>query len=227
MDLFAIFPHLAASPLPPLHRRKLRLIALAGLVYDDEAFYFELRGERFWVRTPGQPPLIGVGTAQTRPDHLVHAPVTLLQRHLRRTWRCDVTLLTTRHTYILDERHQLSLLTETTPATPYLLILTPPRLGGAEVPDALVQALYLLPLRRWRNRWPPRVNLLRIARTALGDFLTPQTWPLTDLLTRPWAALYPAAPLPDTAHLRPVLALRGLRYLWQEGLLSPFHPELE
>jgi hypothetical protein len=97
------------------------------------------------------------------------------------------------------------------------------------MPDALVQAVYLLPLRRWRGTTgAPRASraLLQIQRDALDRFLEPVEWALDALLAQPWAKLHNAhvgtMPLPDTAYLRPVLVLRGLQDLLRAGTL-PLH----
>jgi len=219
LDLFATFPILAASDSPTLHGRNLRLIGLSALLYDAHAFYFELADPRFWVMPPTvAAPLIGVGGTQCRVPE-TESPVTALAQHLRQTWRVQAEYFPHGHAYVLEGAAltQLPGATLTTPNLPYLLILTPPRLGGGnEVPDALVQAIYLLKLHRAPDA-KRLTGLLRIEVTALGEFLAQDTWPLRELLAHPWATLDTPKPLPDAASLRLVLALRGLRALWQSG----------
>jgi len=103
-------------------------------------------------------------------------------------------------------------------STPHLFVLTPPRLGGGEVPDALVQALYLLPARRVGPS-PDSTSLLRVNRSALADFLSVGAWPVRDVLAQPWVELLAAETPPDDALLQPVLALRALRSLMEAGVL--------
>ncbi|HOT91586.1 MAG TPA: hypothetical protein PLJ78_07285 [Anaerolineae bacterium] len=212
MNLFEVFPHLGREETRVLKDRALRLIALAGLVYDDRAFYFELGEERFWGRLPNGGVAIGVGAAKIQPDAGV-PPHGALIRHLRRQWQCEVDFFPAGHAYVLSEDKQIVVLHGVEAATPYLFVLTAPQLGGAEVPDALVQAVYLLPVRRWRGKARP--NLLQIQREALTRFLEPPDWELSVLAAQPWATLHTVTAIPDDARLRPVLALRGLQNLLQ------------
>jgi len=216
MDLFEAFPQLSTV----FQGRALRLIALSAIVYDDQAFYFESGDARLWGRLPTGEVSIGIGAAKTSPD-AHNSPSKLLSRHLRKHWACEVGLFDTRHTYILDETQRqlpppITTLDNMTPEMPYLLILTPPRLGGSsDVPDALAQAVYLMPLRRWRGK--SNTRLLRIHREALGNFLANADWDLSALQAQPWAQFLPGTALldvaPEAARLRPVLALRGLQHL--------------
>lgn len=222
MDLFELFPILKNRSDAFSAQRSLRLISLSGIVYDDDAFYFELGKREFWGRSVEGHPVIGVGAAKIRAD-ATRAPLPALRRHLRQTWRCDVHLMPAGHAYVLDLEEQIEVLSDLAPGLPYLFILTPPRLGGGpEVPDALVQAVYLLPLNRWRGGGFSRlkVPLLRVSRAALTDFLEHKIWPLTELRAQPWTEFYASDEMPDTALVRPVLALRGLQDLAQAGALA-------
>jgi len=218
MNLFETYPQLAQTHASVLHGRSLRLISLSGIVYDDRACYFELGDQRLWGRLPGGRVSIGVGAAKVPPDGAA-PPHRALVRYLRKQWRCDVTLVPTGFAYVLGEDGRITVLDDVAAATPYFFILTPPRLGGGEIPDALVQAIYLLPVRRWRSK--ARLNLVKIDRAALPDFLEPKDWDARELQAQPWAAVQSIKPLPENARLRPILALRGLQQLLQNGVL-PF-----
>lgn len=239
MDLFEAYPHL--RDVPALRGRRLRLIALSGIGYDAQAFYFELADERFWARPPTGDIFIGVGGAQCRPDPAT-PPLEQLLSNVRRQWQCELAYFPAGIAYVLEEKPSQRAASKKSrsrhgkvappspdptlaaftplPAspTPFLTILTPPLLGGGdEVPDALAQAVYLIPLPT-----PPvsgRVpGILRIEQAALGEFLTPPTWTLEALQGQPWATLETARSLPPAAQLRAVLALRGLQRLWQAGV---------
>lgn len=228
MNLFDVYPQLDREQTHVLKGRALRLIALSGLVYDEQAFYFELGDSRFWGHLPDGSVTIGVGAAKVQPD-ATHPPHQALLRHLRQQWQCDVDLFPAGHTYVLGEDKQIAVLHNVETAIPYIFILTAPQLGGSEMPDALVQAVYLLPLRRWRGKAGAlRTSraLLQIQRDALERFLGPVDWALDALLEQSWATLHNAhvvaTPLPDAARLRPVLVLRGLQDLLRAGAL-PLH----
>jgi hypothetical protein len=228
VNLFDVYPQLDREQTHVLKGRALRLIALAGLVYDEQAFYFELGESRFWGHLPDGGVAIGVGAAKVQPD-ATHPPHLALVRHLRQQWQCDVDLFPAGHAYVLGEDKQVAILHDVEAATPYVFILTAPQLGGSEMPDALVQAVYLLPLRRWRGKaGAPRSSrvLLQIERAALNRFLEPADWASEVLLDQSWATLHNAyagtAPLPDAARLRPVLVLRGLQGLLRADAM-PLH----
>lgn len=224
MNLFDVYPQLNREQTHVLKDRTLRLIALSGLVYDEQAFYFELGESRFWGHLPDGGVTIGVGTAKIQPD-ATHPPHRALVRHLRQQWQCEVDLFPAGHAYVLGEDKQVAVLHGVEAMTPYLFILTAPQLGGSDMPDALVQAVYLLPLRRWRHQAAASRTshaLLQIRREALERFLEPADWALDALLAQSWATLHNTPSLPDTARLRPVLVLRGLRDMAQADAL-PLH----
>jgi len=228
VNLFDVYPQLSGEQTRVLKDRALRLIALSGLVYDEQAFYFALGDSRLWGRTPGGGVTIGVGAAKIQPD-ATHPPHRALVRHLRQQWQCEVDLFPAGHAYVLGEDKQVVVLHDVETTTPYVFILTAPQLGGSEMPDALVQAVHLLPLRRWLGKTgAPRTSrtLLQIQREALNRFLEPLDWALDALLAQPWATLHNAhvgtTPLPDAARLRPVLVLRGLQDLLRADAL-PLH----
>ncbi len=214
MNVFEVFPQLLREDIAALKGRSLRLIALSAMVCDETSFYFEVSDARMWARTPQGQVSVGVSAAKVRPEGH-NAPAQALAHHLRTTWLCEVAPFSAGHAYILDETRQVALLEETDAALPYLFILTPPQLGGGDdIPDALVQAVYLMPLRRWRNG-QRATGLLKIQREALSDFLAPPNWELSTLQAKSWAEFQLPKALPKDAQIRPVLALRGLQSMMQ------------
>lgn len=210
MNLFDVFPQLSREQTPVLLGRSLRLIALSGIVFDERAFYFEFGDSRFWGRLPQGGVSIGVGAAKVRPD-AAQPPHQALVQWLRQQWRCEVGFHPSGHAYVLGDDSQVVVLTDVPASSPYIFTLTAPQLGGAEMPDALVQAVYLMPVRRWRGE--ARQSLLQIERDALDKFLEPADWSLNALQAESWASLHSTNGIPDDARVRPVLALRGLQDL--------------
>ncbi len=216
MDFFEAYPALQALSHPALEGRSLRLIALAALAYDREGYYFALSEPRYWIRRDGET-AIGVGGLQTRPD--ARPPFRTLSRHLREIWHSRVDLPPTPHLYLLwpedEEIVSLEGVRERW-GLPHLLLLTPPRLGGEPMPDALVQAVYFLRLHRPPH---PARPLLKVEHEALPAFLArAEPWPVTELLAAPWATLLGAEQLPKDGKLRPILALRALQRLHHAAL---------
>ncbi len=219
MDLFAAFPALRSLEHSAITGRALRLIVLAALPYDGEGYYFALSEPRYWLRR-AEGTSIGVGGLQVRPD--ARPPFRTIARHLRRAWRVKVDLPPLPWLYLLWPEDAEAVATATLPdrlGLPHLLLLTPPRLGGEPLPDALVQAAYFVRLRR-----PPVPNrpLLYVRHEALPTFLSAtRPWPLATLQQLPWAELRGAVSLPPDGLLRPVLVLRALQRLHHAGLFPP------
>lgn len=218
MDFFDVYPELGDNPICPLKGRDLRLIALSGFVYDEEAFYFEFGRRRYWGQSREGRTLIGIGSPRVQPV-AGQSPHQSLIEYLNRTWRCEVALFPANHTYLLDENEQLSVLTEVGAHVPYMLLMTSPRLGGANVPDALVRAVYLLPVRRLRKLLAA-VELLRVERQAFPTFIESDSWELKALRSQTWAEVITDASLPADAQIRSVMALRSIRSLILRGELS-------
>ncbi len=222
MDLFEAYPQLIERDLQVLSERSLRLIAVSGFVYDDESFYFELGQPRYWGRLADGTVSIGVGAPKVQPDG-IYPPHQALLRYLRRSWRAQVDLYAAGHSYVLDEEGRVHVMGEVEAGLPYVFVFTSPRLGGGEVPDALVQAVYLLPARRMRVLTGSQL-VLKVARSALETFLSPESWEVNDLRDQSWAEVVGEVAFPARASLRPVLVLRGLRALMEidalPGLLS-------
>ena len=211
MDLFEAFPSLKAIQDQTLSGKRLRLIALSGFVYDEHAFYFEIRPSKFWGRSPNGEVAVGLGLPKVNPDGMVPTHKSLMH-HLHNNWRCDTTLFLPGYGFLIDEQDTVSLLPQ--PDIPFLMQMTLPRLGGADIPDALVQAVFLLPVRRFTwEKANTRADLVRIERSALTTFLENEQWLLEDLRSHRWCDFRVTETLPNNAIIRPVLTLRSMRNL--------------
>ena len=149
---------------------------------------------------PEEAAAIGVGAAKVQPDG-ASPPHRALVRYLRKQWRCDVNVFPATFACVLDEDKHVTVLEDIDAATPYLFILTAPRLGGGEMPDALAQAVYLMPVRRWSSKarriW--RKSTAKPSRTSWS----PKTGMCMSLQAQPWAEIQSIKPLPENARLRP------------------------
>lgn len=217
MDFFEVYPQLKAVSSPFLTNRALRLIAISAIVYDEHTFYFEISRRDMWGRLSNGRSAIGIGATKISPDLYNNAPPQALSLHLRKTWRYDVSPVSSQQTYILEDNQQTAMLHMQLSGLPYMLILTTPRLaGGDEMPDALVQSIHLLRVQRFRKKLG-NVNLLKIKRDAWRNFLGPVDWDIHTLAAQPWAEFSLSTPLPQNAKIRPVLVLRGLQRLLKLG----------
>lgn len=227
MNLFDVYPHLRQEQSSVLQGRSLRLISISGIVYDDDAFYFEMSSRQYWARTANGT-TVGIGGAKIRPDAVPTSrsdwPIYALGQTIRKFWGCKVDHDPAYPSYILQDG-ELVTLASSADTTPFLMIMTPPRLGGGdEVPDALAQAVYLFRLRH-RNKDPKIAGLLHIKRRNLGDFFNRDMWNSLELLQQPWATLEGRVAPPRDAAMRPILALRGLQQLWRMGIWPAQAPE--
>jgi hypothetical protein len=104
--------------------------------------------------------------------------------------------------------------------TPYIVNLQPPRLGGPGQPDSLAIVTFL-----GRPRGTPKrgdlFGVLRVARSALVEYLDRDEWGLQEVLSHPGLDLDLEAELPESSVLRPVLTARTLQALIRAGHHPP------
>jgi 8-oxo-dGTP pyrophosphatase MutT (NUDIX family) len=102
--------------------------------------------------------------------------------------------------------------------TPLMVILTPPRLGGPNMPDHLAILSF-----RTRLQGQPAPHdlfgLLRIETHALGDFFARDLWPLEEALALCGVTIILNGELPPGPILRPVLTARAFQLLIRSGYL--------
>ena len=211
MDLFEAFPSLNDIPHHTLDKKSLRLISISGFVYDDEALYFEISPQKYWGRLPEGKSVIGVGLPKVKPDGM-HPPYRVLMQYLRRSWRCDTNLYTPGYAFLMDANSDVSVLSGGD--IPFIMQMTRPRLGGANVPDALVQVVFLLPIRHinWITA-SAQVDLMKISRSGFDAFMAREIWPINELISQSWSDLKVKNVLPQDSVIRLVLTLRSLREL--------------
>ncbi|MBN1261749.1 MAG: hypothetical protein JXB35_13820 [Anaerolineae bacterium] len=219
MDFFEVFSVFEAVDDVALKDRSLRLIGLAAIPQDEDAFYFELSRPRHWGRSRSGVDIVGIGGAQLRAD-MPRTPVAELTRYLRDAWDSKPRFVAREHVFLVEGERFVVLSGEffASQAVPHMLIITPPRLGGGEMPDALVQAVYF-PWLRGRPRPADATVIVRVERTALSTFLERDEWTAAALGEQPWAEIHAARPPAREAVLRPVLALRGIQQVWRAGQL--------
>lgn len=217
-DLFDALPSLRRVSHPLLTGRRIRLVGVSAILYDDEAVYFEISKPRFWARRADGTLSIGIGGIGGRIEP-GEGPLTCLQREVEEELGVgfDVDLpertALIRWGEVVDwlhpapgrRHHQL-----------YFLNLLPPQLGGTSAPDHLAIATYLGRLRGCPRRGD-LFGLLTVRRSTLGRFLNPAEWRAEELLTLAGLQLDLEAALPPGSILRLVLTARAFRALWHAG----------
>jgi hypothetical protein len=213
MDLFKVFPSLNTVQHTALNKRNLRLISVSGLVFDDEALYLEISPAKYWTKLPEGTDVIGIGLPKVEPDD-IHPPHQALIQYLRGVWHCETNLYLPGYAVMMDEEKNVSLIPDV--EFPFFLHMTKPRLGGSLLPDALVQALFLLPIKTFSwQKTRSRVDLIRIQRDYFSNFMAQEVWSIDNLLIQPWCDYKGNKALPQDGAIRTVLILRGLRELFQ------------
>ncbi|MGD1992539.1 MAG: NUDIX domain-containing protein [Anaerolineae bacterium] len=216
MDLSEAFPELGA--LPQFEGKKISLVGVSAILYDAEAYYFEVGRPRFWARRASGVRSVGIGGIGGRVE-VGEGPTQALRREVREEIKVEIDLDVPPRTALLDEGKVAAwwdLSTERKRPVPYFISLFPPRLGGPRMPDHLAIVTFL-----GRPRGRPRrgdlFGLVTVARASLTEFLEPVEWPLEDAINHPSLAFDLAGELPPGAVLRPKLSARAFQVLVRAG----------
>jgi 8-oxo-dGTP pyrophosphatase MutT (NUDIX family) len=214
-DLFEALPTLRRVSHPLLSGRRVRLIGVSAILYDDEAYYFEVNKPRYWARRPDGTLSIGIGGIGGRIEQ-GEKPLDCLRREMEEELGTGFRLQIPDRTGLIHQWEVVDWLRlgpSRKHPTPYFVNLLPPCLGGGDMPDHLAILTFL-----GRPRGKPRrrdlFGLLAVERSTLDTFLSRAEWPLEELRALPGVAFDLAEGLPVGCILRPVLTARAFRALW-------------
>ncbi|MGD1995552.1 MAG: NUDIX domain-containing protein [Anaerolineae bacterium] len=213
-DLFALLPSLRAVGHPLLTNRRVTLVGVSVILYDEEAYYFEIQRPRHWARRSAGTLSIGIGgiggklSAGERVSAALRREVEEEIGVALRLNRPDRTALI--HKWEVVD--WLDLPPSDGPPTPYLVNLLPPMLGGIGKPDHIAIVTFLGRLQGRPHR-RDLFGLLRVTQSTLEAFLSRSEWPLEEMLAHSDVALDLKAELPAGCVLRPVLTARALQVL--------------
>ena len=214
-DLFEALPTLRRVSHPLLSGRNIRLIGVSAILYDDEAYYFEVNKPRYWARRPDGTLSIGIGGIGGRIEQ-GEKPLVCLRREVEEELRTGFRLQIPDRTALIHRWEVVDWLRlgpSRKHPTPYFLNLLPPRLGGGETPDYLAILTFLGQLRGEPQRGD-LFGLVAVERSALETFFSQAEWPLEDVRALPGVAFDLAEGLPTGCVLRPTLTARAFRALW-------------
>lgn len=209
-DLFTLLPILEGTH-PLLTERRIALIGVSVILRDDSAWYFEIQRARYWTRRADGTISIGIGGIGGG----LHPGEGVLDALRREVWEelgVGLALETPPCTALVHNWRVVGYLEiateEGATVRPYIINLLPPQLGGTEMPDALAIVTFLgRPLARPRRG--DLFGLLRVAHSALGEFLETPEWALETIRAHSGLTLDLAGDLPVGCVLRPVLTARA------------------
>jgi len=216
MNLFQALPALRRHPL--LRGKKISLVGVSTIAHDDAAHYFEINKPKYWrTRDDGATTVgvSGIGGGIERGESIL----ACLKREVKKELGAQVRLELPRQTHLIHDWQIAGTLTippSKKRPTPWIVILTPPRLGGPAMPDHL--AIVAL---RTRLRGAPAPHdifgLLRTETRALTEFFSRDEWPLAEAQTIPGLSIVLNGQLPPHPILRPHLTGRAFQLLVREG----------
>jgi len=219
MDLFQALPALRRHPL--LRGKAVALIGVSTIPCDGAACYFEIGKPKYWQRhreAKDGATIVGVGGiggSIERGENIL----ACLRREVKEELGVRIRLEMAAQTYLIHD-WQVAGALHLTPskkrATPLMVILVPPRLGGPGTPDHLAIVAF-----RTRIRGAPAPHdlfgLLRVENYALAEFFARDEWPLDEAQAHPDLTIVLNGEPPPTSILRPILTARAFQLLIRAG----------
>jgi len=213
-DLFALLPGLERVSHPLLNSRRVVAVGVSAVLYDEQAFAFEITGPRHWGWRDDGVRLVGVGGIGGRIES-GESVLSCLRREVFEEIGVGFWLEPTASTALIHDGEVATWLDVPTgpdQTTPYMLNLLPPQLERPDRPDHLAIVTFRGILRQEPRRGD-LFGLLRIERRALTPFFARSEWPLDQALNLPGLAFDLESALPPGCVLRPTLTGRAFQVL--------------
>ena len=213
-DLLALLPALEHVSHPLLNDRRMIVVGVSAVLYDEQAFAFEVTRPRHWGRRDDGVHLVGVGGIGGRVEPGESA-LSCLRREVFEEIGVEFWLEPTASTALIHDGEVVTWLEVPTgpdQKAPYMLNLLPPQLERPDKPDHLA----ILTFRGILREEPQRgdlFGLLRIERRALEPFFARSEWPLDEAVDLPGLTFDLESALPPGCVLRPTLTGRAFQVL--------------
>jgi hypothetical protein len=213
-DLFELLPALRSASHPLLTDRRIILVGVSAVLYDERAFTFEVTHPRHWGWRADGGRIVGVGGIGGRIG-----PGESLLACLRREVHEDIgvgfwlePVASTALIHAGEVAAWLDLAGGSSQAAPYMVNLLPPQLERPDRPDHLAIVSFRGMLRQEPRR-EDVYGLLTIERPAVKLFFQRSEWLLSEALALSGLALEVESALPPGSVLRPTLTGRAFQVL--------------
>jgi hypothetical protein len=201
--------------------RRVILVGVSAVLYDERVFYFEVTQPRHWGRRADGGQTVGIGGIGGRVEP-GESPLACLRREVREEIGVGFWLEPTKSTALIHEGKVAAWLDMPGVAdqsAPYMINLLPPQLERPDKPDHLA----IVSFRGIVQQAPRRgdlFGLLMIERSALEPFFERPEWPMDEALALPGLTFDLESPLPSASVLRPTLTGRAFQVLLQQATVT-------
>jgi ADP-ribose pyrophosphatase YjhB (NUDIX family) len=216
-DLFALIPALEHVLHPLLNDRRVTAVGVSAVLYDEQAFVFEVTRSRHWGRRADGVRIVGIGGIGGRIEPGESA-LACLRREVREEIGVGFWLKPAASTALIHQGEVAAWLdvpSSPDQAAPYMVNLLPPQLESPDRPDHLAIVTFRGVLRQQPRR-KDLFGLLTIKRSALKPFFARPEWPLGEAMALPGLTFDLESALPSGSVLRPTLTGRAFQVLLEQ-----------
>lgn len=220
-DLFALMPALRRVSHPLLVDQRVILVGVSAVLYDDDAYYFEVTQPRHWGERLDGAKTVGIGGIGGRIE-AGESLLSCLSREVREELGVGFWLEDPEVTALIHDGKfaaWLDLPSSDSAPRPYIINLLPPQLARPKMPDHLAIVAFLGYLQGKPKR-RDLFGLLAVAHSGLEPFFERSEWPWGEASSHPDLTFDMASDLPEGSVLRPTLTGRAFQALLKRGSLS-------
>jgi 8-oxo-dGTP pyrophosphatase MutT (NUDIX family) len=216
MNLFQTLPALRHHP--RLKDKRISLVGVSTIPRDGTSCYFEISKPKYWAKRDDGSTVIGIGGIGGTIEQ-GETVVACLRREVEEELGARVQLENSPQTHLIHNWQivdRVELKPSKKRATPLMVILIPPRLGGPDTPDHLAIICFHT---RLRGTPAPHdlFGLLRVDDHTLDSFFARDEWRLNEAQTHQGLSVVLNGQPPPDPILHPILTARAYQLLVRAG----------